>query len=213
MSDLMTEQTRLRREHHKGHYDRETVYRILDENPFCHLAFVEGDQPIVIPTMQWRMGDMVYWHGSSKSRVARKGEARNVCLTTSRIDGLVLARSAFEHTVNFESVVVVGQAIVADDPEEKTALLKGFFDRLFPGRWEELRRMTSGELKATAVLGLPLHAASAKIRRVPPNEPEEDRSTLVWGGVLPMEVSYNRAIADEFNQMPLPDYLARWKGE
>lgn len=206
---LMTDESRLRREHHKGHYDRETVYRILDENPFCHLAFVQQGQPVVIPTMQWRVDDMVYWHGSSKSRIAHSSDSAKVCLTASRIDGLVLARSAFEHTVNFESVVVIGEAQRIEDTAQKTALLASFFGHLFPGRWDALRAMTASELKATVVMGLPLHSASAKIRRGPPNEPEEDRTTPVWGGVLPMAMQFGPPIPDEFNQMPEPDYLAR----
>ncbi|MGG7519638.1 pyridoxamine 5'-phosphate oxidase family protein [Allorhizobium undicola] len=206
---LLTEESRLRREHHKGQYDRETVYRILDENPFCHLAFVKQGRPVVIPTMQWRVSDMVYWHGSSKSRIAHGNDNATVCLTASRIDGLVLARSAFEHTVNFESVVVIGEAQVIEDEKHKASLLEAFFSHLFPGRWDALRTMTAQELKATAVMGLPLHSASAKIRRGPPNEPEEDRATRVWAGVLPMAMQLGVPIPDEFNTMPEPDYLAR----
>ena len=159
-----TERTRLRRAHQRGHYDTETIHAILDAQPMCHLAYVLDGSPICMPTVQWREGDRVYWHASNAGRGVKAALAGEVCLTVSILDGLVLARSAFHHSVNFRSVMVFGQPELVVDPDEKELKLGRLIDHLYPGRNETLRSMTEQEIKATAVLSLPIHEASAKIR-------------------------------------------------
>lgn len=183
-----TDRTRLRRAHEKGRYDRATIDAILDAMPLAHVGYVMNGAPVVIPTLQWREGDRIYWHGSSASRSLKAGKGCQVCVTVTLTDAMVLARSAFEHSVNSRSVMVFGQAEWITDPVAKAARLKGMVDRLFPGRWEQLRPMTEAEVKATGLLSLPLTEASAKISDAAPGatDPEEDRSWPVWAGLLPI---------------------------
>lgn len=204
---MKTDRTRLRREHHKGCHDRSSLYRLLDEVPLCHLAFVHEGQPYALPTLQWRDGDRVYWHGSSASRLMRACDGAAVCLTVTRIDGLVLARSAYEHTANFESAVVLGTARRETDDRHCLAQLERFVDSLFPGRWPELRPMSRQELKATAVMSMSLDEASVKRRSGPPSEPEEDQRHPAWGGVLPIHWTSGAPQPDAMNTQPLPAYL------
>ena len=150
---LKTERTRLRRAHKKGVYDRDTLYALLDDFPLCHVGYIEDGLPYVTPTLQWREADRVYWHGSSKSRAILSAADKPVCLTVSRLDGLVLARSGFEHSVNHASAMIFGTPSLVEVPEQKRVHLKRMFDHLYPGRWDQLRPMSGGELKATAVMG------------------------------------------------------------
>ena len=187
MTDLSpTERTRLRRVHQRGHYDRETIDAILDAGMICHVGYVIDGRPYVTPTICWREGDRVYWHGSSASRMLRKAEDAEVCLTVTHVDGLVLARSAFHHSANYRSVMLFGRAAKVTDPEDKTARLKTFVDQLYPGRWDDLRPMTGQELKATTILSIPIDEASAKVRSGPPVDDEEDYALDVWAGVVPV---------------------------
>ncbi|QPC44786.1 pyridoxamine 5'-phosphate oxidase family protein [Kaustia mangrovi] len=179
-----TDRTRLRRAHERGHYDRATIDAILDAMPLCHIGFSVDGKPAVLPTIQWREGDRVYWHGSSASRMLRAAAGAPVCLTVTIFDGLVLARSAFHHSANYRSVVVYGTAEPVA-PEDKARHLDRFMEGLLPGRIAQMRAMTDQEIKATTVLSMPLDEASAKIRTGPPVDDEEDYGDPVWAGVLP----------------------------
>ena len=182
-----TERTQVKRLPKRGVYDRSQVHAILDEGMICHVGFVADGQPYVIPTGYARAGDRLYIHGSAASRMLRAlGEGAPVCVTVTLVDGLVLARSAFHHSMNYRSVVVLGQARVVSDPEEKMAALSQFTNHIVPGRWDEVRPPNEQELKSTTVLALPLDEVSAKVRTGPPIDDEEDYALPVWAGVVPI---------------------------
>jgi nitroimidazol reductase NimA-like FMN-containing flavoprotein (pyridoxamine 5'-phosphate oxidase superfamily) len=208
-----SERTRVRRLHERGRYDRATIDAILDAQPLAHVGTVVDGLPVVTPTLQWREGDHVYWHGSAASRMLRAAEGREVCLTATLLDGLVLARSAFHHSVNYRSVMLFGRAEKVSDPEEKAARLRYFLDGLYPGRWEQLRPMTAQELKATTVLSMPIDEASAKVRTGPPVDDEDDYALPIWAGVVPVRLALLEAEADPRNRpdvaQPAPLPVAR----
>jgi uncharacterized protein len=186
----VTGRTRLRRKPARGVFDRDAVYRILDEAFLCHLAFVDDGQPYCIPTAYARIGDEVYVHGSAASRTARAlGGAIELCLTVTLLDGLVLARSGFNHSMNYRSVMVLGRAREVTVGAEKLRALAAITDHIVPGRWDELRPTSEQELKSTAVLALPIVEASAKVRSGPPLDADE-ASWPVWAGVVPIVTSY-----------------------
>jgi nitroimidazol reductase NimA-like FMN-containing flavoprotein (pyridoxamine 5'-phosphate oxidase superfamily) len=179
----------VRREPQRGRYDRETIDAILDEALFCHLGFAVDRQPYVIPTLHARIGDRVYVHGSAASRLLRHARSgAPVCVTATIFDGLVLARSVFNHSVNYRSVVVLGTAIPVEG-DEKAVALQAFTEHLAPGRWAEARRPTPKELKATWILSLALDEASAKVRSGPPLDDEADLDLPVWAGVVPVHLA------------------------
>jgi len=182
----MSERTRLRRSHDRGRFERETINAILDAMPLCHVGYVIDGQPAVTPTLQWREGDHVYWHGSSASRALRASEGCEVCMTVSLLDGLVLARSAFHHSVNYRSVMIFGRATKVADPDVKADKLRNLIEFLYPGRCDTLRPMTAQEAKATSVLSLPIEEASAKIRSGGPIDDEADYALPIWAGVIPI---------------------------
>jgi len=185
-----SDRTRVRREPGRGVYDRGTIDAILDEGLVCHLGFVGDGQPYVIPTLYGRLGDEVYVHGSSASRMLRTLDGGvDACLTVTLVDGLVLARSIFNHSINYRSVVVLGRAAAVTDVDEKLRALEAFSARLLPGRWAEVRSPTATELKATSILRMPLDEASAKVRTGPPKDNEEDYGWPVWAGVIPLVVT------------------------
>ena len=183
-----TDRTRLRRLNEKAAYDRATIDAILDAMPLAHVGYVMNGAPVVIPTLQWREGDRIYWHGSAASRSMRSGKGMQVCVTVTLTDAMVLARSALEHSVNSRSVIVFGEAEWVTDPAAKAAHLRQMVENLFPGRWDALRPMTDTELKSTGLLSLPLTEASAKISAAAAGEtdPEEDKGWPVWAGLLPI---------------------------
>ena len=184
-----TERTRVRREPKRGVYDRETIDAILDEALFCHLGFVVDGQPYVIPTLHARKGDLLYVHGSSASRMLRHAATgAPMCATVTLLDGLVLAKSVFNHSIDYRSVVVLGVARQVED-EEKAESLRLFTEHVAPGRWEEARQPTGAELKATSILALPLNEASAKVRTGPPEDEPEDVGLPVWSGVVPIHLA------------------------
>lgn len=193
---MPTPRTRARRLHHKAAYDRATIDAILDAMPVAHVGHLLDGQPVVTPTLQWRDGDRIFWHGSSASRMIRRAAGMPVCVTVTLTDGMVLARSGLEHSVNYRSVMVFGEAQPVTGTAAKTAALKTMMDRLFPGRWEQLRPMTAQELKATAILSLPLTEASAKIGTGFPTDPPEDRTWPVWAGILPLSLTTGTPIPD-----------------
>ena len=184
-----TDRTRVRREPQRGVYDRETIDAILDEGLICHLGFEVDGQPYVIPTLHARVGDTLYVHGSSASRALRHaGSGAPVCVTVTIFDGLVLAKSVFNHSIDYRSVVVLGVARQVDG-EEKVEALRLFTEHVAPGRWDEARQPTATELKATAILALPLDEASAKVRTGPPEDEPEDANLPVWSGVVPIHLA------------------------
>ena len=206
-----TERTRVKRLPKRGHYDRETIDAILDEALVGHLAFTGDDgQPYAIPTLQAKFGDEVWVHGSSASRTLRAvGKGIPACLTVTLIDGLVLARSIFNHSVNYRSVVVLGTARPVTDPEQKLAALEAFAERIAPGRWADARPPTDQEIKATSIMALPLDEASAKVRTGPPGDEGDDLDLDVWAGVVPFETVRHDPIPDPRLRagIELPDYL------
>lgn len=193
-----TDRTRVVRMPQRGVYDQETVHRILDEGLVCHLGYTLDGQPFVIPTMYAREGDQLYIHGSAASRTLRQvGAGIPVCVTVTLTDGLVLARSVFNHSMNYRSVVALGVASLVESPAEKLEALRGFTEKLLPGRWGETRPPTEQELKATSVLRLPLSEVSAKVRSGPPKDDEADYALPVWAGVIPLRLVAEAPIRDE----------------
>jgi len=189
--------TRLVREPQRAVYDRAAAYQILDEGFICHVGFVVDGQPFVIPTGYGRAGDNLYIHGSAASRMLRNlDQGVAVCVTVTLLDGMVLARSIFNHSMNYRSVVVLGTAVAVEDPTEKLAALRALSEHILPGRWDEVRQPNERELKATLVMRLPITEFSAKVRQGPPIDDEEDYSFPTWAGVIPLEI---------IAQSPIPD--------
>ncbi len=192
-----THRTQLRRRLMRAVYDKEQVHAILDEAFVCHLGFVVDDQPYVIPTSYGRVGARLYVHGSSASRMLRAlDRGVPVCLTVTLVDGLVLARSAFHHSMNYRSVVVLGTAHLVADPQEKFAALRAITNHIVPGRWEEVRPPDEKELKATSVLSLALEEVSAKVRSGPPIDDEQDYALPIWAGVIPIRSAAAPPVGD-----------------
>jgi nitroimidazol reductase NimA-like FMN-containing flavoprotein (pyridoxamine 5'-phosphate oxidase superfamily) len=196
-----TQRTTLRRLPKRGVYDRELVYRILDEGFICHVSFAVDGQPFVIPTGYARVDDQLFIHGSQMSRMLRTlAQGVDVCVAVTLIDGLVLARSAFHHSMNYRSVVAFGRATMVEEREAKLAALFAFSEQVIPGRWNDVREPTEQELKATTVLSLPLVEVSAKVRTGPPLDDDEDYALNVWAGVLPLKL----VAGDPLNDPRLP---------
>jgi nitroimidazol reductase NimA-like FMN-containing flavoprotein (pyridoxamine 5'-phosphate oxidase superfamily) len=209
-----TERTRVVREPQRGVYDRETIYKILDEGLVCHVGFSADGQPFVIPTLYARIGDAIYFHGSAASRMLRgTSEGARVCVTVTLTDGIVLARSVFNHSMNYRSVVALGEATLVDAPEEKLEALRAFTEKILPKRWDDARQPNEKELKATSVLRLPLAEASAKVRVGPPEDDASDYRLHVWAGVIPVRTVTGAPIRDERCDLgiALPAYLANYK--
>jgi uncharacterized protein len=213
MTFPQTRRTNLKRLPKRGHYDRDAVYGILDEGFICHVGFVVEGQPFVIPTGYARVADKLYIHGSQASRMLRTlANGVDACVTVTLVDGLVLARSAFHHSINYRSVVVFGQAAVVEDREEKLAALFAFSEQVVPGRWDDVRQPTEQELMATTVLCLPLQEASAKVRTGPPIDDEEDYELRVWAGVVPLRLVAEEPISDPRlpHGIEAPNYARRY---
>ena len=209
---MPTPRTKLRRLPKRGHHDRATIDAILDAGLIAHLGFAIDGQPYVIPTLHARIGDEVLVHGSSASRALRHlADGPPVCLTVTLIDGLVLARSAFHHSVNYRSVVLLGSARLVDDPDEKARALEAFTERMVPGRWDSIRWPNRKELKATKVLCLPIDEASAKVRTGAPGDDDEDYAMDAWAGVVPLSTAYGEPQADPLLRegIDVPAHVAR----
>lgn len=207
-----TTRTQVRRMPKRGHYDRETVHAILDAGAIAHIGYVIDGQPYVTPTAYWRKGERIYWHGSSASRMLRTIDAGSpVCVTVAHIDGFVLARSAFHHSVNYRSVMVFGTAHKLTDEAEIVEALRDFTERLYPGRWDALRPIQPQEIKATTVLAMDLTEAVAKVRTGMPIDDDEDYALPIWAGVLPVETRVLAPLDDPKNLPGLtaPEYLAK----
>jgi uncharacterized protein len=209
-----TERTRVVRESHRGAYDRETIDKILDEGYVCHVGFSADGQPYVIPTLYARIADAIYFHGSAASRMLRNvGDGISVCVTVTLTDGFVLARSVFNHSMNYRSVVALGKAILVNAPEEKFEALHAFTEKIIRGRWNDARQPNEKELKATSILRLPLTEVSAKIRVGPPEDDAPDYALPVWAGVIPLALTAGIPIRDERcdPSIPTPGYAARYE--
>jgi nitroimidazol reductase NimA-like FMN-containing flavoprotein (pyridoxamine 5'-phosphate oxidase superfamily) len=208
-----TERTQVKRLPKRGKYDSETVYKILDEAFVCHVGFAVDGQPYVIPTNFGRVGDVLYLHGSAASRMLRTlSEGIPVCVTVTLVDGLVLARSAFHHSVNYRSVVILGTAKLVEDRTEKMEALRLFTEHIMKGRWDEIRWPTEQEMKGTTVLALPLEEVSAKVRAGGPVDDEDDYSLPVWAGVLPLTTTTNAPVPDTRLKegTPVPKYISNY---
>jgi len=196
-TQMPTARTRVVREADRAVYDRESVYRILDEGFLCHVGFVVDGQPFVIPTSYGRKGDCLYIHGSAASRMLRQiRDGVSVCVTVTLLDGLVLARSIFNHSMNYRSVVILGKGTLVEDTAEKLRALRVLSEHILPGRWDEARQPNERELKATSVLRVPIEEFSAKVRTGPPIDDKEDYSFPTWAGVVPLEIKAGSPIND-----------------
>ncbi|PYX28926.1 MAG: pyridoxamine 5'-phosphate oxidase family protein [Acidobacteria bacterium] len=210
-NSMPTPRTRVVRESDRGVYDREALNRILDEGFLCHVGFVVDGQPFVIPTSYGRDGDTLYIHGSAASRMLRNlDKGIPVCVTVTLLDGLVLARSVFNHSMNYRSVVILGTATLITNPEEKLAALLILSEHILPGRWADSRQPNERELKATSVLRIPIDEFSAKVRIGPPIDDEPDYTFPTWAGVIPLETTVGTPIRDERCERELPEYLRNY---
>jgi nitroimidazol reductase NimA-like FMN-containing flavoprotein (pyridoxamine 5'-phosphate oxidase superfamily) len=206
-----TPRTRIVREPQRAVYDRAAANQILDEAFLCHVGFVVDGQPYVIPTSYGRDGDVLYIHGSSASRMLRNlNQGVPVCVTVTLLDGLVLARSIFNHSMNYRSVVILGTATLVDDPAEKLAALRALSEHIIPNRWDDSRQPNEKELKATSILRLPINEFSAKVRVGPAVDDEEDYAFPTWAGVIPLETTVGVAIRDERCEQDMPAYLKNY---
>lgn len=185
----ITPRTQIKRLPQRGNYDRSLIHQILDEGLICHIGFVVEGQPFVIPTTYGRVDDRLYLHGSPASRMLRTlKQSVELCVTVTLLDGLVLARSAFHHSMNYRSVVIFGKAEIVEDAAEKMAALEAFTEHILPGRWSEVRPTTHQEVAGTLVLSLPINEASAKVRTGPPKDEEADYALPIWAGELPLRL-------------------------
>ncbi len=211
---MKTHRTKIKRLPARGAYDRETIYSILDEGMICHVGFVVDGQPYVIPTGYARIDDHVFIHGSAASRMVRNlSEGIEVCVTVTLLDGLVLARSAFHHSMNYRSVVILGKAELVEDIGEKNKVLEAFTEHIIPGRWPEIRWPNELELKATSVLKLAIDEASAKIRTGDPKDDEEDYGMDVWAGVIPLNMAVGSSTADARSkpEVEVPNHVKNYR--
>jgi nitroimidazol reductase NimA-like FMN-containing flavoprotein (pyridoxamine 5'-phosphate oxidase superfamily) len=212
---MPTERTRVIREPQRGVFDRESIYKILDEGFVCHVGFATDGQPFVIPTMYARVDDAIYFHGSAASRMLRgAGSGVPVCITVTLADGLVLARSVFNHSMNYRSVVALGKATLVEESKEKLAALRAFTEKILPGRWNDARQPNEKELKATSILRLALTEVSAKIRSGPVEDDAPDYELPVWAGIVPLRQIAEAPIRDERcdPSIPVPAYVSFQRG-
>jgi len=209
-----SDRTRLVREPQRAVYDRELIYKILDEGFVCHVGFTADGQTFVIPTMYARVGDALYFHGSAASRMLRGvSTGLNVCITVTLADGLVLARSVFNHSMNYRSAVALGNATIVDEAKEKLDALRAFTEKILPGRWNDARQPNEKELKATSILRLPLTEISAKVRTGGVEDDAEDYALPVWAGVVPLRLLADAPLRDERCDpaLPTPAYAANFR--
>lgn len=211
MSDVRkTERTRIKRIHELGTYDRDTLNEIVDASIVCSVGYVIDGSPYVTPTTHWRDGDMLYWHGSSASKMLRAvGKGIEVCVTIFHLDGLVLARSGYNSTIDYRSVMMFGEASIVEGDDQKTAALKNMMDIIIPGRWEDSREPSKQELKATTIVCMPIDEAAAKISADPPEDEPEDYDLDYWAGTIPIQTIVGEPIDDPVLKPGItkPDYL------
>ena len=208
------EHNRVRRLPARGAYDKATIYAIVDAAPICHVGFAVDGQPYVIPTIHARVDDTVFFHGAKASRLLKHMEAgRPLCVTVTHLDGLVLARSVFHHSMNYRSAILFGQGEIVTDADAKWAALEAITEHVLPGRWADARRPTTKEMQATTVVAMAIESASAKTRSGPPGDDEEDYALPVWAGVLPLQVQALPLEADPRLRagIEVPDYVAHYQ--
>ena len=212
MTKAPSERARTKRGHERASYDATVIHEILDAMPVCHVAYVLDGAPVVTPTIQWREGDRVYWHGSSASRMLKKSTGNQVNLAVTILDGMVMARSGFHHSVNYRSVMLFGEAEIVTGREEKILRLRNFMEGLFPGRWDMLRPINDKEIKATTVLSMAIDEASAKVRPGMPIDDEDDYDLPIWAGVIPLKIQTLAPLADPRNLDGLspPDHVTQF---
>ena len=201
---------KVRRVPQRGAYDKETVYAIVDDSLICHVGMIEGDRPVVIPTILARQGDDILIHGATTSRMLNYiASGKELCITVTHVDGLVLARSVFHHSMNYRSAVLFGKGEVIEDSAEKQEALRIFTEKLIPGRWDDARQPNANESKATKIVRVPIDLASAKVRVGPPGDDDEDYDLDVWAGVLPMRTVFGDLIPDDRLKagVDVPDYI------
>ena len=209
---MPTQHTTVKRHPERGAYDRATIDSILDEALICHLGFVVEGRPFVIPTIHARDGDTLYIHGSPGSRMLRSAkEGVDICVTVTLLDALVLARSVYNHSMNYRSVVVLGRAHELTDGDEKLQAMRCVVEHVVPGRWEDARRPNDGEIKGTTILALPLDEASAKIRSGPPTDDDADLELAVWAGVIPLGIEPGAPLPDSGVDGPPPAYVTEYE--
>ncbi len=212
-TEAPTDRARVRRMFKRAAYDEATIHGILDVQPLCTVGYVFDGKPVVTPTLQWREGHHIYWHGSSASRMLEHCEDADVCVNVTIFDGMVMARSAFNHSCNYRSVMAFGKAFKVTDVTEKEERLRTFVETLWPGRWDALRPMSKKELKATTVLGLELEEVSAKVRTGMPGDDEEDYALPIWGGVIPIAMNVAAPVSDPrvVPGVAVPDHVKAWR--
>jgi nitroimidazol reductase NimA-like FMN-containing flavoprotein (pyridoxamine 5'-phosphate oxidase superfamily) len=208
-----TERNKVKRLPQRAQYDRETIYQIVDEAPICHVGFTQDDQPVVIPMLHARIGDTLYFHGAPASRLLKQiaaGHPMSVAFTL--LDGLVLARSVFHHSVNYRSAVIFGTGKLAESDAEKLAALEALTEHIAPGRWGDARQPNQKELHATSVIALRIESASAKIRTGPPSDDEGDYALPVWAGVVPLQIQALNPIDDPelSDGIDVPSYISNY---
>jgi nitroimidazol reductase NimA-like FMN-containing flavoprotein (pyridoxamine 5'-phosphate oxidase superfamily) len=214
MSALQTERTTVKRLAKRGVYDRETVYAILDEALICHAGFIVDGAPVVIPTIHWREGDTLYFHGSAASRMLRSlRDGVEACVTVTLLDGLVIARSAFHHSMNYRSAVIFGTAREVTDREEKLRALDALVEHVLRGRSSEVRKANEKEQRQTMVLALPIEEASAKVRTGGPIDDDEDYDLPIWAGVVPISLTYGEPVDDGRVKVRVPESVERLSGD
>jgi len=210
----VTERTELQRHPERGSHDRSVIYAILDEGLICQLGFVSRGHPVVVPTLYARVGDTLYVHGSAIGRMLQTlAEGVDVCVSVTLIDGVVFARSAFSHSMNYRSVTVFGKAREVTDPEEKMRALEATVEHVATGRWNDARQPNDKELAVTTVVAVPLAEASAKVRSGGPKDADADYALPIWAGVVPLALRADAAVDDPRNQpgTPRPGYAAGWQ--
>ena len=205
----ITSRNKVKRLPERGHYDRKTIYSIIDEALICHVAFMQDDQPFIIPTLHARDGDNLLLHGATTSRLLKHIEAGNpISVSMAIVDGLVLAKSAFHHSVNYRSVVLFGTGCAIKNEPERLRALELFTERIMPGRWHAVRSPNANEMKATTVVSIPIELASAKIRAGGPKDDEADNDLPIWSGVVPIEQIARDPISD--TRYPVPAHVAEY---
>ena len=211
-----TNVNRVRRVPDRGRYDQKTIYGIVDDALICHVAFVHDGRPFVIPTLHARRDNEILLHGATTSRLIRHVQAgHEICLAMTHVDGIVLARSVFHHSVNYRSAVLFGKGYLVEGDDATMAALEQFTERLLPGRWADSRPPNKKELKATAVVAVPIDTASAKVRTGPPGDDEEDYTLPYWAGVLPIAQAFGQPVADGrlAEDIAVPEYILNYIGE
>jgi nitroimidazol reductase NimA-like FMN-containing flavoprotein (pyridoxamine 5'-phosphate oxidase superfamily) len=210
---IPTEKTKVNRLPKRGFYDKETIYSILDEGIVCHVGFIINDKPFVIPTAYVRVDDYIYIHGAKSNQMINAiNEGSEACITVTLLDGYVLARSAFHHSMNYRSVVIFGKGKIVEDDEEKMSALKAFTEHVVKGRWDDVREPSEKEMNTTSVLKFPIEEASAKVRTGPPVDDKDDYDMNVWAGVLPVKTMFGEPIRDGQlkENVSVPGYLTNY---